>query len=189
MLFEGGPRPWVLEPSKFFRNVTSEDMGSISLSLLGPPASRNYQQHRVLVTCQALGEQVSGQPPSLPPCLLGEIEKSTLSSESYENVVPYIQGQRSPRLREVACWLLASPVHIGFLKISLSEWPPLSQGYSIPHLLLQSRGRGLRSGVTKPHVSGPGSCQNDRDPGPACSFRVRGDVPIPVCVNFLVVLR
>ncbi|XP_036204850.1 nuclear pore membrane glycoprotein 210 isoform X4 [Myotis myotis] len=58
MLFEGGPRPWVLEPSKFFRNVTSEDTHSISLALLGPPASRNYQQHWILVTCQALGEQV-----------------------------------------------------------------------------------------------------------------------------------
>ncbi|XP_049717905.1 nuclear pore membrane glycoprotein 210 [Elephas maximus indicus] len=58
MLFEGGPRPWVLEPSKFFRNVTSEDMDSIILALFGPPASRNYQQHWILVTCQALGEQV-----------------------------------------------------------------------------------------------------------------------------------
>ncbi|XP_007948814.1 nuclear pore membrane glycoprotein 210 [Orycteropus afer afer] len=58
MLFEGGPRPWVLEPSKFFRNVTSEDMDSISLAFFGPPASRNYQQHWILVTCQALGEQV-----------------------------------------------------------------------------------------------------------------------------------
>uniref|UniRef100_A0AAY5EBC3 BIG2 domain-containing protein n=1 Tax=Electrophorus electricus TaxID=8005 RepID=A0AAY5EBC3_ELEEL len=25
MVFEGGPKPWVLEPSKFFRNLTSED--------------------------------------------------------------------------------------------------------------------------------------------------------------------
>ncbi|KAM9592535.1 nuclear pore membrane glycoprotein 210 [Trichechus inunguis] len=58
MLFEGGPRPWVLEPSKFFRNVTSEDMDSIILALFGPPASRNYQQHWILVTCRALGEQV-----------------------------------------------------------------------------------------------------------------------------------
>ncbi|KAF6120714.1 nucleoporin 210 [Phyllostomus discolor] len=58
MLFEGGPRPWVLEPSKFFRNVTSEDTHSISLALFGPPASRNYQQHWILVTCQALGEQL-----------------------------------------------------------------------------------------------------------------------------------
>ncbi|KAM7132898.1 nuclear pore membrane glycoprotein 210 isoform 2-T2 [Molossus nigricans] len=58
MLFEGGPRPWVLEPSKFFRNVTSEDADSISLALLGLPAPRNYQQHWILVTCRALGEQV-----------------------------------------------------------------------------------------------------------------------------------
>ncbi|KAM5280417.1 nuclear pore membrane glycoprotein 210 [Ctenodactylus gundi] len=58
MLLEGGPRPWVLEPSKFFRNVTSEDMDSIRVALLGPPASRNYQQHWILVTCRALGEQV-----------------------------------------------------------------------------------------------------------------------------------
>ncbi|XP_045146070.1 nuclear pore membrane glycoprotein 210 [Echinops telfairi] len=58
MLFEGGPRPWVLEPSKFFRNITSENADSILLALLGPPASRNYQQHWILVTCQALGEQV-----------------------------------------------------------------------------------------------------------------------------------
>ncbi|XP_072576304.1 nuclear pore membrane glycoprotein 210 isoform X1 [Vulpes vulpes] len=58
MLFEGGPRPWVLEPSKFFRNITSEDADSISLALFGPSTSRNYQQHWILVTCRALGEQV-----------------------------------------------------------------------------------------------------------------------------------
>ncbi|XP_032188333.1 nuclear pore membrane glycoprotein 210 isoform X2 [Mustela erminea] len=58
MLFEGGPKPWVLEPSKFFRNITSEDTDSISLALFGPSTSRNYQQHWILVTCQALGEQV-----------------------------------------------------------------------------------------------------------------------------------
>ncbi|XP_058419729.1 nuclear pore membrane glycoprotein 210-like isoform X2 [Diceros bicornis minor] len=58
MLFEGVLGPWVLEPSKFFRNVTSEDMDSISLALFGPSASRNYQQLWILVTCQALGEQV-----------------------------------------------------------------------------------------------------------------------------------
>lgn len=60
MLFEGGPRPWVLEPSKFFRNITSEDADSISLALFGPSTSRNYQQHWILVTCRALGEQVRG---------------------------------------------------------------------------------------------------------------------------------
>lgn len=68
MLFEGGPRPWVLEPSKFFRNVTSEDADSISLALFGPPASRNYQQHWILVTCQVLGEQVRRRPPPGLPC-------------------------------------------------------------------------------------------------------------------------
>ncbi|KAM4799986.1 nuclear pore membrane glycoprotein 210 [Urocitellus parryii] len=58
MLFEGGPRPWVLEPARFFRNVTSEDGDSISLALLGPPASRSHQQHSIRATCRALGEQV-----------------------------------------------------------------------------------------------------------------------------------
>uniref|UniRef100_A0A7N4NSS5 Nucleoporin 210 n=1 Tax=Sarcophilus harrisii TaxID=9305 RepID=A0A7N4NSS5_SARHA len=58
MLFEGGPKPWVLEPSKFFRNITSEDTESIGLSLFGPPASRNYLQHWIRVTCKSLGEQV-----------------------------------------------------------------------------------------------------------------------------------
>ncbi|EQB77840.1 nucleoporin [Camelus ferus] len=72
MLFEGGPRPWVLEPSKFFRNVTSEDMDSISLALFGPPASRNYQQHWILVTCQVLGEQpsITNPFPALEPAVV-----------------------------------------------------------------------------------------------------------------------
>uniref|UniRef100_A0A8C9USF1 Nucleoporin 210 n=1 Tax=Spermophilus dauricus TaxID=99837 RepID=A0A8C9USF1_SPEDA len=70
MLFEGGPRPWVLEPARFFRNLTSEDGDSISLALLGPPASRSHQQHSIRATCRALGEQVSGRysgPPSGGP--------------------------------------------------------------------------------------------------------------------------
>ncbi|NXX77107.1 PO210 protein, partial [Urocolius indicus] len=58
MLFEGGPRPWVQEPSKFFRNVTAEDAESIGLVLLGPPTSRNNFHHWVRVSCKSLGEQV-----------------------------------------------------------------------------------------------------------------------------------
>ncbi|XP_068883797.1 nuclear pore membrane glycoprotein 210 [Aphelocoma coerulescens] len=58
MLFEGGPRPWVQEPSKFFRNVTAEDAESIVLSLLEPPTPRNNNQHWVRVLCRSLGEQV-----------------------------------------------------------------------------------------------------------------------------------
>ncbi|KAL6076745.1 hypothetical protein STEG23_017626, partial [Scotinomys teguina] len=95
MLFEGGPRPWVLEPSKFFRNVTSEDTGSISLALLGPPASRNYQQHWVLVTCQALGEQVIalsvGNRPSLSnpfPAVEPTVVKSVCAPPSRLTLMP-----------------------------------------------------------------------------------------------------
>uniref|UniRef100_A0A8C2CM22 Nucleoporin 210 n=1 Tax=Cyprinus carpio TaxID=7962 RepID=A0A8C2CM22_CYPCA len=57
MTFEGGPQPWVLEPSKFFRNLTAEDHSSVTLSLYGP-ASRTYSRHLVRATCRALGEQV-----------------------------------------------------------------------------------------------------------------------------------
>ncbi|KAL2103919.1 hypothetical protein ACEWY4_000787 [Coilia grayii] len=68
MLFEGGPRPWVLEPSRFFRNLVAEDPSSASLSLCGP-ASRSFAQHWVRATCRALGEQVLevtvGNQPSL----------------------------------------------------------------------------------------------------------------------------
>uniref|UniRef100_A0A8C3LL48 Nucleoporin 210 n=1 Tax=Chrysolophus pictus TaxID=9089 RepID=A0A8C3LL48_CHRPC len=59
ILFEGGPRPWIQEPSKFFRNVTAEDAESIGLSLFAPPMSRNNIQHWVQVSCKSLGEQVS----------------------------------------------------------------------------------------------------------------------------------
>ncbi|KFP80077.1 Nuclear pore membrane glycoprotein 210, partial [Acanthisitta chloris] len=58
MLFEGGPGPWVQEPSKFFRNITAKDAESIGLSLLGSSTSRNNNQHWVRVSCRSLGEQV-----------------------------------------------------------------------------------------------------------------------------------
>ncbi|XP_075955942.1 nuclear pore membrane glycoprotein 210 isoform X1 [Anarhichas minor] len=57
MLFEGGPRPWVLEPSKFFCHLSAEDEASVSLTPTGP-SSHNYNQHWVRATCRALGEQV-----------------------------------------------------------------------------------------------------------------------------------
>uniref|UniRef100_A0A8C6RJI4 Nucleoporin 210 n=1 Tax=Nannospalax galili TaxID=1026970 RepID=A0A8C6RJI4_NANGA len=95
MLFEGGPRPWVLEPSKFFRNVTSEDTGSITLALLGSPASRNYQQHWILVTCRALGEQVIalsvGNQPSLSnpfPAVEPTVVKSVCAPPSRLTLTP-----------------------------------------------------------------------------------------------------
>uniref|UniRef100_A0A3Q3AS89 Nucleoporin 210 n=1 Tax=Kryptolebias marmoratus TaxID=37003 RepID=A0A3Q3AS89_KRYMA len=57
MLFEGGPRPWVLEPSKFFCTSRAEDESSLSLTLTGP-SSHNYNHHWLRATCRALGEQV-----------------------------------------------------------------------------------------------------------------------------------
>ncbi|XP_068996777.1 nuclear pore membrane glycoprotein 210 isoform X1 [Embiotoca jacksoni] len=57
MLFEGGPRPWVLEPSKFFCNLRAEDEASLSLTVTSP-SSHNYNQHWIRATCRALGEQV-----------------------------------------------------------------------------------------------------------------------------------
>uniref|UniRef100_A0A673CGL2 BIG2 domain-containing protein n=1 Tax=Sphaeramia orbicularis TaxID=375764 RepID=A0A673CGL2_9TELE len=57
MLFEGGPRPWVLEPSKFFCNLSAEDETSVSLTLI-TQSSPNYKHHWVRATCRALGEQV-----------------------------------------------------------------------------------------------------------------------------------
>ncbi|XP_046538871.1 nuclear pore membrane glycoprotein 210 [Equus quagga] len=109
MLFEGGPRPWVLEPSKFFRNVTSEDMDSISLALFGPPASRNYQQHWILVTCQALGEQVIalsvGNKPSVTnpfPALEPAVVKFVCAPPSRLTLMPVYA---SPQL-DLSCPLL-----------------------------------------------------------------------------------
>ncbi|XP_061591816.1 nuclear pore membrane glycoprotein 210 [Cololabis saira] len=57
MLFEGGPQPWILEPSKFFCNSRAEDESSMSLALI-TSSSHNYNQHWVRATCKALGEQV-----------------------------------------------------------------------------------------------------------------------------------
>ncbi|RVE70662.1 hypothetical protein OJAV_G00067530 [Oryzias javanicus] len=57
MLFEDGPQPWVLEPSKFFCNLRAEDETSLSLALISP-SSHSFNQHLVRATCKALGEQV-----------------------------------------------------------------------------------------------------------------------------------
>ncbi|XP_027440871.2 nuclear pore membrane glycoprotein 210 isoform X2 [Zalophus californianus] len=109
MLFEGGPKPWVLEPSKFFRNITSEDTDSISLALLGPSTSRNYQQHWILVTCQALGEQVIalsvGNKPSITnpfPALEPAVVKFVCAPPSRLTLTPVYA---SPQL-DLSCPLL-----------------------------------------------------------------------------------
>ncbi|XP_061698487.1 nuclear pore membrane glycoprotein 210 isoform X2 [Syngnathoides biaculeatus] len=57
MLFQGGPQPWVLEPSKFFCDLKAENEESVS-STVTSPLSPNYDQHLVRATCRALGEQM-----------------------------------------------------------------------------------------------------------------------------------
>ncbi|XP_075689920.1 nuclear pore membrane glycoprotein 210 [Rhinoderma darwinii] len=58
MLFEGGPKPWVLEPLKFFRNISTEDKDSTGLFLLDTQLSHNNFQHWVRTVCRDLGEQI-----------------------------------------------------------------------------------------------------------------------------------
>ncbi|KAM9324460.1 nuclear pore membrane glycoprotein 210 [Gastrophryne carolinensis] len=58
MIFEGGPKPWVLEPLKFFRNRSIEDKASVDLFQLDSPLSHNHLQHWVRAVCRSLGEQV-----------------------------------------------------------------------------------------------------------------------------------
>nr|XP_020654120.1 nuclear pore membrane glycoprotein 210 isoform X2 [Pogona vitticeps] len=58
VLFEGGPRPWVQEPSKFFRDSSAEYPVNVGLSILGPPTTRNPFQHWLTASCRALGEQI-----------------------------------------------------------------------------------------------------------------------------------
>ncbi|ETE69030.1 Nuclear pore membrane glycoprotein, partial [Ophiophagus hannah] len=58
ILFEGGPRPWIQEPTKFFRDTNTEHPENVGLHLLGPATSRNYFQHWARATCKALGDHV-----------------------------------------------------------------------------------------------------------------------------------
>ncbi|XP_077371316.1 nuclear pore membrane glycoprotein 210-like isoform X2 [Festucalex cinctus] len=57
MLFDGGPRPWILEPLTFFRDVKTEDEKRVGLTLTSS-LSRNFDQYFVTATCKALGEQM-----------------------------------------------------------------------------------------------------------------------------------
>ncbi|KAL7986057.1 hypothetical protein Chor_011223, partial [Crotalus horridus] len=58
ILFEGGPRPWIQEPTTFFRDTNTEHPENVGLHLLGPPTSRNSFQHWARATCKALGDHV-----------------------------------------------------------------------------------------------------------------------------------
>ncbi|XP_028309349.1 nuclear pore membrane glycoprotein 210 isoform X2 [Gouania willdenowi] len=108
LLFEGGPRPWVLEPSKFFCNLGAENEDSLSLTLTSP-SSHSYDQHWVRATCRELAEQVLevtvGNRPSLTnpyPAVEPAVVKFVCAPPSRFTVIPVYT---SPRL-DVTCPLL-----------------------------------------------------------------------------------
>uniref|UniRef100_A0A673WM22 Nucleoporin 210 n=1 Tax=Salmo trutta TaxID=8032 RepID=A0A673WM22_SALTR len=108
MLFEGGPKPWILEPSKFFLNLKAEDDNGVRLALTGS-TSRSYLRHWFRATCRAIGEQILavtvGNQPSLTnpyPAVEPAVVKFVCAPPSRLTLVPvYI----SPQL-DLTCPLL-----------------------------------------------------------------------------------
>nr|XP_025045305.1 nuclear pore membrane glycoprotein 210-like isoform X6 [Pelodiscus sinensis] len=58
MVFEGGPGPWVLEPSRFFLELTVEHEGKIEVTQVRLPTTRKQNQYIYRILCLELGEQV-----------------------------------------------------------------------------------------------------------------------------------
>ncbi|XP_032173289.1 nuclear pore membrane glycoprotein 210-like isoform X4 [Mustela erminea] len=57
MVFEGGPRPWILEPSRFFLELSMEKTEKIELTQVRLPDKRKQNQYIYRVLCLDLGEQ------------------------------------------------------------------------------------------------------------------------------------
>ncbi|XP_028608917.1 nuclear pore membrane glycoprotein 210-like [Grammomys surdaster] len=58
MVFEGGPHPWILEPSRFFLELTMEKAEAIRVTEVRLPAKRKQNQYVYRILCLELGEQV-----------------------------------------------------------------------------------------------------------------------------------
>ncbi|XP_024429067.2 nuclear pore membrane glycoprotein 210-like [Desmodus rotundus] len=58
VVFEGGPRPWVLEPSHFFSELSMEKTEKIGITQVRLPAKTKQNQYIYQVQCLDLGEQV-----------------------------------------------------------------------------------------------------------------------------------
>eukprot|EP00073_Rattus_norvegicus_P034814 XP_008759419.1 PREDICTED: nuclear pore membrane glycoprotein 210-like isoform X4 [Rattus norvegicus] len=58
MVFEGGPHPWILEPSRFFLELSMEKAEAIRITEVRLPAKRKQNQYVYRVLCLELGEQV-----------------------------------------------------------------------------------------------------------------------------------
>ncbi|XP_063173323.1 nuclear pore membrane glycoprotein 210-like [Candoia aspera] len=58
MVFEGGPGPWSLEPSRFFLELKVENKDKFDVLEVRLPARRKQNQYIYRVTCLELGEEV-----------------------------------------------------------------------------------------------------------------------------------
>ncbi|XP_048785353.1 nuclear pore membrane glycoprotein 210-like isoform X2 [Lagopus muta] len=58
IVFEGGPGPWVLEPSRFFSELTVEHRSKIEVVQIRLPTQRKVKQYVYRAACLELGEQV-----------------------------------------------------------------------------------------------------------------------------------
>ncbi|KAG3281647.1 hypothetical protein H1C71_032321 [Ictidomys tridecemlineatus] len=58
VVFEGGPRPWILEPSRFFLELSMERTEKIKVTEVRLPAKRKQNQYIYRILCLDLGEQV-----------------------------------------------------------------------------------------------------------------------------------
>nr|XP_042699089.1 nuclear pore membrane glycoprotein 210-like [Chrysemys picta bellii] len=58
MVFDGGPGPWVLEPSRFFLELTVEHEENIEITQVRLPTKRKQNQYIYRILCLELGEQV-----------------------------------------------------------------------------------------------------------------------------------
>ncbi|XP_071973491.1 nuclear pore membrane glycoprotein 210-like isoform X2 [Engystomops pustulosus] len=58
MVFEGGPRPWLPEPSGFFIELLAQDWKSIQIHQIADSAKTKHKLHMYRVQCTKLGEQI-----------------------------------------------------------------------------------------------------------------------------------
>lgn len=58
MVFEGGPSPWVLEPSRFSLELRMEHWDKVHVVEARLTTKRKQNQYIYCVTCLELGEQV-----------------------------------------------------------------------------------------------------------------------------------
>ncbi|XP_075043553.1 nuclear pore membrane glycoprotein 210-like [Mixophyes fleayi] len=58
MVFEGGPRPWLLDPTRFFIELKAQDWNSIHAHRVQIPSKTKQNLYTYWVQCTKLGEQV-----------------------------------------------------------------------------------------------------------------------------------